>query len=290
MTANKTTTDPWVLCKCLDRSSKWWWGFSLISKAAAFFIGLAVLSPQIPAEPIPFVVAALTFVSELAGYRMERVRGIAQGLRRKLETLNSFGWEISNREMSDLIARCSGSVKRRMNREVTEEPYFASKEEPGPKRAVENVMESAWWSKHLSESMFWTCSVIIGCAIVGALAALVVSILAITDHSTLSSVARIVTSVLLLGLSCGLVRLAVGYYSFGQKAGQIEVQAEGFLTKKVGQIDAVKLLHEYQLARSAAPIIPEWIWRWKRDELNALWSTYRQKSSDTQSPPPEPSA
>src|SRR5262249_15583596 len=180
MTASQMTADPWVLCKCLDRSSKWWWAFSLISKAVAFFIGLVVFLPQISPEPIPFVVAALTVVSELAGYRMERVRGIAQGLRRKLETLNSFGWEISNREMSDLIARCSSSVKKRVKREVTEEPYYASKEDPGPKRAVENVMESAWWSKHLSESMFWTCSVIIGCAIAGSLVALVVSILAVT--------------------------------------------------------------------------------------------------------------
>ncbi len=281
MSADKTTTDPWVLCKCLDRSSKWRWGISLISKGAAFAVGLAVFLPHIPSEPIPFVVAGLTLFSELAGYRMERVKGIAQGLRRKLEALNSFGWEISNRELSDLIARCSGSVKKRAKSEVTDEPYYASKEQPGPKRAAENVMESAWWSKHLSESMFWTCSVTIGIAICGSLVALVVSILAITDHSTLSSVARLVTSVLLLGLSCGLVRLAMGYYNFGQKAGQVEVQAESLLTKKVVLIDAVKLLHEYQLARSSAPIIPEWIWKWKRDELNSLWLTYRQKVSDT---------
>ncbi|MGE3406416.1 MAG: hypothetical protein AB7I37_06335 [Pirellulales bacterium] len=280
MTANQTTADPWVLCKCLDRSSKWWWGFSLIVKAAAFLVGLAVFIPQVSPEPIPFLVAVLTITSELAGYRMERVRGIAQGLRRKLEALNSFGWEISSREMSDLLARCSGGVKKRSKREVTEEPYFASKEEPGPKRAAENVMESAWWSKHLSESMFWTCSTIIGIAVVGSLVALVVSILSITDHNTLSSVARIVTSVLLLGLSCGLLRLAVGYYGFGQKAGQIEIQAEGLLAKKVAQVDAIKLLHEYQLARSAAPILPEWIWKWRRDELNGLWSAYRQKNAE----------
>jgi hypothetical protein len=280
MAMDQSGNDPWVLCKCLDRSSKWWWGFSLIAKALAFAIGLAVLVPNVSSEPIPFVVAALTFVSELAGYRMERVRGIAQGLRRKLEMLNSFGWEISNREMPDLIARCSGSVKKRAKRETTAEPYFASTEEPGPKRGAENVMESAWWSKHLSESMFWTCTVIIGCAIVGSLAALIVSILAISDRATLDSVARIVTSVLLLVLSCGLVRLAVGYYTFSQKAGQIEVLADGLLQKKVILIDAVKVLHEYQLARSSAPIIPEWIWRWRRDELNALWSAYRQKNAE----------
>jgi hypothetical protein len=284
MSANQATTDPWVLCKCLDRSSKWWWGFSLIFKGAAFLIGFLVFVQQISAEPIPFIVAALTVISELGGYRMERVRGVAQGLRRKLESLNSFGWEISNREMSDLIVRCSESVKKRVKREVTEEPYFASKERPGPKRAVENVMESAWWSKHLSEAMFWICTALIGCAIAGALVALVTSILAIADHSTLSSVARIVTSVLLLGLSCGLIRLAVGYYSFGQKAAQVEIQAEALLAKKVILIDAVKLLHEYQLARSSAPIIPEWIWRWRRDELNELWLAYRHKAEETASP------
>jgi hypothetical protein len=123
MSTNPTTADPWVLCKCLDRSSKWWWGFSLIAKALAFVIGLAVMFPNVPPESIPFVVAALTFISELAGYRMERVRGIAQGLRRKLESLNSFDWELSNRELSDLIARCSASVKKRAKREVTDEPY-----------------------------------------------------------------------------------------------------------------------------------------------------------------------
>jgi hypothetical protein len=240
--------------------------------------------PTVSPEPIPFVVTALTFISELAGYRMERVRGIAQGLRRKLESLNSFGWEVSNRELSDLIARCSSSVKKWAKREVTDEPYYASKEEPGPKRGVENVMESAWWSKHLSESMFWTCAAIIGCAIAGSLAALIVSILAMSDQATMSSVARIVTSVLLLVLSCGLVRLAVGYYAFGEKAAQIEVQAEGLLAKKVALFDGVKLLHEYQLARSSAPILPEWIWRWRRDELNALWAAYRQKAEEATPP------
>ena len=280
MAENQVIYDPWALCKCLDHSSKWWWGMSLAFKGGAFLIGLGVFFPQVYSGPIPFVVAALTIASELAGYSMERVRGIAQGLRRKLEACDSLGWEISNREMSDLLARCSGSVKKRVKREVTGEKYFASKEEPGPKRTIENVMESGWWSKHLSESMFWTCSMVIGIAVVGSLVALVVSILAFTDHNSLNSVARIVTSVLLLGLSCGLVRLAVSYFGFGQKAGQIEVQAERLLAKKVVLIDAVKLLHEYQLARSSAPIIPEWIWKWRRDELNALWVEYRSNVAE----------
>jgi hypothetical protein len=226
--------------------------------------------------------------SELAGYRMDRVRGIAQGLRRKLEMLDSFAWEISGRELSDLVARCSRSVKKAAKQQTSPEPYYASQEPPGPKRGVENVMESAWWSKHLSEAMFWICVSIISLAVVGSFAALIVSILSIANQAALVAIARVVTSVLLLTLSFGMIRLAVGYYSFAERAGRVEGQAESLLRgRRINQTDSIKLLHEYQLARSSAPIIPEWIWRWKRDELNALWSTYRQKSSDAQSPPPE---
>ena len=45
MSASPKTADPWVLCKCLDRSSKWWWGCSLIATALAFVLGLAVMFP-----------------------------------------------------------------------------------------------------------------------------------------------------------------------------------------------------------------------------------------------------
>lgn len=286
MTVNKVDVNPWVLCKCLDLSSKSWWTFSLVCRAIAFAIGLVVLIPKIPSTPIPFVVAGFMIFSELASYRMDYLRGVAQGLRRKLELSDSLGWEISQREMSDLLARCPYSVKKRMTLEATEEPFFASVEKPGPRRAVENVMESSWWSKHLSESMFWRCFTIICCGIIGSLMALVVSILYFNEQSTLSSVARIVTSILLLGMSCGLVRLVVGYFSFSQKSGQIEQQTERLLEKKVKELDAVKTLHDYQIARSSSPIIPEWIWKQRRSELNELWKKYRQKASGAAEPEP----
>lgn len=286
MTLNQVDGNPWVLCKCLDLSSKYWWTVTLTCKGIAFAIGLAVLLPVFPSTPIPFLVAGFMICSELASYRMDYLRGVAQGLRRKLEVSDSLGWEISHREMSDLLARCPDSVKKRMTIEATEEPFFASIEKPGPRRAVENVMESSWWSKHLSESMFWRCLTIICCGIIGSLIALVVSILYFDEQSTLSSVARIVTSVLLLGLSCGLVRLVVGYFSFSQKSGLIEQQAERLLEKKVKELDAVKTLHDYQIARSSSPIIPEWIWEQRRTELNELWKKYRQKDSDAAEPEP----
>lgn len=282
MAENQASYDPWVLCQCLDRSAKWWWRCSLILKGLAFGVGTAIFFPAISPKPIPFIVAVLTMASELAGYRMDRVRGIGQGFRRKLEMLDSFGWEISGRELSDLVARCSHSVKNAARQQTSTEPYFASREPPGAKRGVENVMESAWWSKHLSETMFWICVTVISLAVVGSFAALIVSILSIGNQAALVGVARIVTSVLLLVLSFGLIRLAVGYYSFAGRAGQVEEQAESLLRgKRINQTDSIKLIYEYQLARASAPIIPEWIWKWRRNELNGLWAEFRQKTEPT---------
>ncbi|KAA5538589.1 hypothetical protein FYK55_27260 [Roseiconus nitratireducens] len=250
----------------------------MVLKAIAFLVGVSVFFVNISVEPIPFVVAAATLASELAAYRMERVRGIGQGLRRKIEMQDGFGWEISGRELSDLVARCSRSVKSGARKFESDEPYFASKESPGAKRGVENVMESAWWSKHLSETMLWICITVIGLAILGSIAALVVSILTITSQVNLVAISRIVTSVLLLGLSLGLLRLAIGYFAFSARAEEIEKRAESLLNeKKLNQTESIKLVHEYQLARASAPIIPEWIWKWRRKELNELWCEFRQR-------------
>jgi len=279
MADSHRTYDPWILGQCLDRSAKWWWACSLILKALAFGVGVTVIFSAVPAKPIPFIVAVLTAVSELAAYRMEFVRGTAQRLRRKLDMLDSFAWEITGREFSDLLARCSTSVKKCAGQQTRPEPYFASQERAGARRGLENVIESAWWSKHLSETMLWTCTAIVSLAVFGSIVMMIVSLLSITNQDILSAVARIVTSGLLLVVSMGLVRLAVGYHSFARTSEHVENQAETMLSKKrIGETDVVKLVHEYQLARAAAPIIPEWVWRWRRGELNALWTEFRQRS------------
>jgi hypothetical protein len=48
--------------------------------------------------------------------------------------------------------------------------------------------------------------------------------------------------------------------------------------KQIDIVQAIKIAHEYQLARMIAPLIPSWIWKRKRDDLNELWATYRTRS------------
>ena len=127
--------DPFALARALAWCAKWWWGGSLISNLLGFAAGLSVVLP-FSAEPVPFVVAVFTLISELSSHRSETMKSRAQGLRRKLNLQDSLGWEMSGAELSDLLMRCPRSVKARARADTSSEPYFASKEPPGARRAL----------------------------------------------------------------------------------------------------------------------------------------------------------
>jgi hypothetical protein len=279
--AEKATAEgsysPLAVAHALDWCAKWWWGASLLFKLLGFLTGVSIVLP-FSAKPIPFIVAVFTLFAELSWYRSEAIKSRGQWLRRKLDLQDSLGWEMSGAEFSDLIIRCPASVKSRARSDGSNEPYFASKEQPGPARAIHNVMESAWWSKHLSERMSQICLGVLIVGAIGAIAMLIVAVQAVDDRDTRSSIARVVTALLMFLLSIGVIKLGLSYSGFAKTAGRIEEAANSL--DQSGHADltgAIKIMCEYHIARAVGPIIPTWIWRRRRDELNATWERYRAK-------------
>jgi hypothetical protein len=112
---------------------------------------------------------------------------------------------------------------------------------------------------------------------VSSLVALIISIQTIEESETLATIGRFVTSTVMLIFSLDLIRIAYSYHSFSEASGIIEKRAANLLrTKNVQPIPAMKLMHEYQMARAVAPMIPNWIWKLMRNDLNRLWRAYRQ--------------
>jgi hypothetical protein len=111
--------------------------------------------------------------------------------------------------------------------------------------------------------------------VVGSLFILVVSISTIANFDALSGIGRVVTSVLMLILSLGLIRLTLSYYSFNRKAQRVEERAGELLKYGFGDMEAVKVYNEYHLSRAVAPLIPDQVWRWNQKYLNELWEQYR---------------
>lgn len=250
----------------------------MATRVFGFSAGVLAITGVFPPQPVVFLVGGVGVVAELAMFRSDRIRRVAQRLRRRLDHLDSFATPLEEAELSDVVARSPRSVKKRARTAKADGPYFASEKAPGPERALENLMESSWWSKHLAEAMRNLCFVTVLGAFVLAVVVLIAAIESLSDPTVLDAVARVVTGVLLLVASMGFFRLVVAYNDFAERAGRVEEAALQALNGGNPELmQAIRLLHEYHLARATSPILPEWIWRVKRGELNELWQALRRR-------------
>ncbi len=275
---NRLRHEPRTLCKAYFEIAKRWLLAAILVKFLIFMVGIiSVLLPLFP-KLSPFLVTTLAITSDLCLWRSDVVKGIAEALLRKLDARDSFGWAISRAEMSDLLIRSPKSIVKLVPPKALGNEYFASKEGLGPRRALENVQESAWWSKHLSLRMGQYCLVIVCLLFLGLISVLIISVETVMSYETLASLGRVVTSSLMLILSLRLLRFVEGYYGFSRKAAQIETSIENLINSQdIETAEAVKIMHEYQLARASAPLIPSWIYNLMQDDLNEMWETYRQQ-------------
>jgi hypothetical protein len=264
---------PYALAKALDDCAKRWWGASLGAKGLGFLTG--ALISVLPPEPIPFIVAGYTIVAELCSYRSDTVKNSAQQFRRKLDLQDGFGWPIPNADLSDLLVRCSAWVKQRARTHPVGEPYFASTDPPGPLRALKNVCESAWWTKHLAQRMATYCWTAMILGIIISFIVMIVVIQATSTHSTQVNVAKMVTAFLMLFLSLGLVKLALGYGSLGKNSESSEKAADRAQQGTPDELGAFKVMYDYHLNRAAGPLLPTWLWNMRKDDLNQSWRELR---------------
>lgn len=269
--------DPRAVSQTLfDLAKRNWW-LSLFCRAVIFFVGLLAVLLTPVARYAPLVVLFLTVGAELWSWRMSQLKSIAEAFLRKLDVFDSFGWSLSPAEMSDLLTRIPVSIRRRLPTQKVTDDYFASKEGKGPKRAVENVQESAWWSKHLSSRMWQLCFSATVVVIFISLFVLLVSAQTVRDFNTLANVGRMVTNTVMFIFSFGLLRLTIDYHTFSKRAERIEQQALAFLQSgNYNPEQAIKLFNEYHLARATAPLIPTELWNLMGTELNELWDGYRK--------------
>ncbi len=278
--------NPRAISVVLLDQAKRFWGWSLAVGIIGPLFGLAssFAPSSISLAPVvaPSILVVLAMVAEALQWRSDAVKDVAEALLRKLDLQDSFGWSISRREVSDLLAQNEG-LSREFAAHLPKEAYFGSAEPPSVERALANLEESAWWSKHLAREIGNRCLLIVASLVVVAVVALVVSVEAVKEATathaveTLHAVGNVVTASLTLVFSLGLTRLAVSYTNFSSNAEKIEAQASHTAAvPNVAEGEVVKLWQDYHLARATAPFIPTWFWKMKRDRLNAIWDA-RQK-------------
>lgn len=157
--------------------------------------------------------------------------------------------------------------------------YFDSNQEPGPRRAVENLVESAWYSKKQAGFMTVFCIVIILLVCITSIITLMITSADLQEAVIFpDQVNRVITSWLLLVFSLGLVRYGWAYFKFYQRCQKTESTADHLLkSSDISEADALKQWYEYQLTRSSAPLLPHWLWWLWGSSLNDIWNNSKRR-------------
>jgi hypothetical protein len=80
---------------------------------------------------------------------------------------------------------------------------------------------------------------------------------------------------LMLFLSLGLVKLAFSYGSLSKNSESSEKAADRALQARPDELGAFKVMYDYHLHRAAGPLLPTWLWKMRKDELNQTWQEHR---------------
>jgi hypothetical protein len=251
-------------------SAKHWMTAGLLLRGAVYIVGLGSIFTLTAPVLAAVLVFLLTTIGEICLLRADQQKGTAESVLRILDLHDSFGTPIPAVYVADILV----GVPEIKSQSPT---YFASTPPPGPRRALANLQESAWWSKHVARYTWQTLLALLTILVALSIVALVASTAIVASLAHQQAIARVITATLLLIFSLGLLRFVYAYWSFSTRAAQVDLIAQK--AQPTGE-EAMALWRDYHLARASTPMLPTILWRWKNASLNKRWSALRNPTAD----------
>jgi hypothetical protein len=272
-----------IIAKTFRKAKSWYLGY-VISQSAV--LGFAIIS--IFTDVNPKLNATIVFlgvlITELVRWRSDHWKSQGESAKRKWEMADGFGVSVDSKDIADWLASKSRGLLSDVRDVEMRGLDFDSNQPQGPRRAVENTEESAWWSKHESRRIVVYLSFILAIVVVVAFVALALSIGALKaagvqqSGSSVQTVGGIICAVLMFVFSINLVRLLVDFWSFAAESNNILARCATLLkSRNISQGDALVVMHDYQTARNSTPLLPTFIWKFHGDHLREQWTHFHPK-------------
>jgi hypothetical protein len=260
--------------------AKFWIALATCCGIAILLIDILVIFLSPLSILFALLAAILVVLNTIFIWRSDRIRENAETTLRKFEMCRSLGWEISMREIANMLAAAPNSVKKAA-RSTEEYNYFSSTSDFGAKKLLENLEESSWLTKHQARQMSKYVAAFGITMMSLSFISLIVTIQSMLPATISQSVAKIIVSLIVFMFSGGYIRLAFDYDLLANQASKAEENAFRLRSEeKISEIEAIKLLHDYQIDRANSPLLPTWLWKIMSKELNELWNERLRLEND----------
>lgn len=259
-------------------SAKRFWLLEHICRLTAVTVSILAIFTTWPDWMFGLVAALCTIFYVIFQWFSDYYQSRADSILRKIEMWNGLGWAITTKEISDLLV----DAPKALSNNQGGSNYFSSGASQSIKRVLENLEESTWYTKHQAKRMSIFLFITSCVGILVAFFTLFISLQNAITQPTASTIADITMSVVVFMFSGGYIRLAYKYLRLFQQAERIEditySMIQESLTKDIADIQAIKLLHDYQIIRAKSPMLPNWLWTLMEKRLNTLWREHRQRA------------
>jgi len=252
--------------------SKRRWGPGLALESLAVFAGAVSVILEFAPTWAGVATAATALVGSLLRWRADVLRSYAEELLRAKELRDGLGWPVDRKRYADLRADHSSLAKLANFRQEEQSNFYETDEPVGPRRLVQMLRESTWWSERLARFCFWLT---LGLVIL----LVIVSLYAFPFAESFTGVpleadqlVSLYTSLICLVFSGNVARLIFGYNSLSTAARDAYERLDSLADQSdLSGATALSIVMTYQFVRSAAPPIPDWVWRLRRTALNEAW-------------------
>jgi len=283
---NNALTLRQIIAKCFRRAKAWYAAYLCVQLLVLAF---AVVALFVNLDPYASALVGLILVvlSEGLRWRSDMWKSEAERFKREWEQCDGFGLEVNAAVIADWVASKPPGFLDDVKEQEVSGSEFDSQEPPGPRRAVENTQESAWWTKHECRRMSVLLLIGLGVLLVVGFGTLLVNVAFLRDApahapgdiAILRSVGGIVCAIFTIVFSINVVRLFTEFRELAAQAEDVFGKCSAQLLRAdIPERDAWLLMHEYQNARSAAPLIPTRIWLARGAHLRAEWRRFRPRA------------
>ncbi len=241
-------------------------------RVAVFLIGAVAVFQPAPPRYLPQVLFLLAVAAELLHWRSDVIKGQCDSLLRKLDLCSSFDMEISEADRRDIVTDLPPKIRKRFSGSAVPDTYFTSSTPASPAKAVENLVESAWYTRRQASMMTRVCVVLICLMVTLAVVGLMGTSNEVGSAATRVNVSKVVTGWLLLIFSLGMVRHGLAYYQLAVRSERTYTTGLHLLKGDITAPDAIKQWYEYQIGRASSPLLPDLLWKMMQKNLNDGWA------------------
>ena len=248
----------------LFTAAKRWWGIGLIIGYLASLIMPVTIYFDFKEKWLGAIIAILlSIIGKMLRWKSDSIRGSADLLHRANELSTGIGHPVDPTMIANIRSRYHRFIDKAREMEKEQDDYYEERGTPSPRLLLAHLRESAWWTTQLAataKKVIYTGTFIV---------LLPVFISIILADSMLVRVYVFAISVIIL----------IDMFYLGIRFGKLETDCHDafkYLNDLVNKSnltdrEAVICATSYQIVRSTGPLVPDWLRKYRRNQLQAAW-------------------